>query len=51
MEEFVKVIKKVKAHGNPIADDACQLQEIIQWKDCLLSLALDYTLKLWTTSL
>jgi hypothetical protein len=51
MKEGVKVIKKVKAHGNPIADDACQLQAIILWKDHLLSLALDYTLKLWERSL
>lgn len=47
MTSIVKVLKTFKAFGKAVGEDTCPLQQLIFWEGRLLSLALDYNIKVW----
>lgn len=47
----VHVLKNVKAHGSEFSDDLGEIQQLVSWKDKIISLGLDGSIKIWSSDL
>jgi hypothetical protein len=47
----VHILKNIKAHGSELSDDLGEIQQLISWKDKLISLGLDGLIKIWSHDL